>query len=185
MPYLMDTGGRVDELTDAAVYLINTEGIGSLTIRKIAAVARLSPSSVTSHLDNKRRLTDLVAKRIAERLDHQLGLRVRYDGALGLIPDDETLELVRAWLAMCELARGDDALADSVACLEQGQRDLVQWASRLAPDDQVTLDAMRAVVIGVWTAMCARIEPMSSTRADVVLRHACTALGVEITPEVD
>jgi len=185
MPYLMDARDRVDELTDAAVYLINTEGIGSLTIRKIAAVAHLSPSSVISHLENKQRVTDLVTKRIADRLDQQLGSRVRYDGPLGLVPDDEAQELVRAWLAMCELARGDAALAESVAYLEQGQRDLVQWACRLAPGDNVTLDAMQALVIGVWTAMCARIEPMTQARAVVVLRHTCAALGIEITSEVD
>lgn len=185
MPYLMDTGSRVDELTDAAVYLINTEGIGALTIRKIAAVAHLSPSSVTSHLETKQRVIDLATKRIAHRLDHQLDLRVRYDGVLALVPDDDTLELVRAWLAMCELARGDEALAESVAYLEQGQRYLVQSACRLAPDDNVTLDAMLALVVGVWSAMCARVDPMSSAQANAVLRHACTALGVEIVSEVD
>ncbi|GAA4728929.1 hypothetical protein GCM10023350_10140 [Nocardioides endophyticus] len=180
MPYLMDTGGRVDELTDAVVYLINTEGIGSLTIRKIAAVAHVSPSSIISHLENKRRVTDLVMKCIAGRLDRRLATRVRYDGVLALVPDEGALGLVRAWLAMCELARGDEELAVSVAYLEQGQRGLVQWACRLAPDDEVTVDAVQALVVGVWTAMCARIEPMSSARAVVVLRHACAALGVEM-----
>ena len=68
----MDTGGRVDELTDAAVYLINTEGIGSLTIRKIAVVAHVSPSSVISHLENKQRVIDLVTKRIADHIGEQL-----------------------------------------------------------------------------------------------------------------
>jgi AcrR family transcriptional regulator len=181
----MDTGARVDELTDAAVYLINTEGIAALTIRKIATVARLSPSSVISHLDNKSRLTDLVAKRIAERLDRQLGARVRHVGVLALVPDEGALELVRAWLAMCELARGDDALAVSVAHVEQSQRDLVQWACRLTPDDDLTLDAMQAFVIGVWTAMCARIEPMSAARALTVLRRTCAALGIETESEDD
>jgi AcrR family transcriptional regulator len=183
MPHQMDTGHRLDELTDAAVYLVTSEGIGALTIRKVAAVARLSPSSVTSHLENKQRMIDLVTKRIADRLDHQLGSRVRRNGALGLIPDDEALPLVRTWLAMCELARGDDALAESVSYLEQGQRDLVQWACRLAPRDELTLDAVQALVVGVWTAMCARTEPMPSARAVVVLRHVCTALGVELVTE--
>jgi len=183
MPYLMDTGIRVDELTDAAIYLINTEGIGSLTIRKIAAVAHLSPSSVTSHLESKRRLIDLATKVIAGRLGQRLGSRVRYDGPLGLVPDDDALPLVRAWLAMCELARGDDALAGSVAYVEQSQRDLVAWACRLAPDDEVTLDAMQALVVGVWTAMCARVDAMSSARAVAVLRHTCAAL--EVVSELD
>jgi AcrR family transcriptional regulator len=185
MPYLMDTDGRVDELTDAVVYLINTEGIGSLTIRRIAAVARVSPSSVISHLENKRRVTDLVMKCIAARLDGRLATRVRYDGVLALVPDETALELVRAWLGMCELARGDDALAASVAYVERSQRDLVQWACRLAPDDSLTLDTMQSLVIGVWTAMCARIDAMPAARAVAVLRLACAALDVETGSEVD
>jgi AcrR family transcriptional regulator len=44
-------------VVDATIHLVATQGTAGFTIRKIAAVARLSPSSVTSHLENKARMT--------------------------------------------------------------------------------------------------------------------------------
>ena len=68
MPYLMNTRERVDLLTDAAIHLIDTEGAGALTLRKLAALMRLSPSTLTSHLINRHRMIDLVTKNVASRL---------------------------------------------------------------------------------------------------------------------
>jgi AcrR family transcriptional regulator len=183
MPELMDHGYRVDELVRATIHLINTEGIESFTIRKLAVVAGMSPSSVISHLENKGRVTDLVTKGIADRLARELTIGVRRRGALALVPDQDALPLVRAWLAMCELARGNDALADSVAYLEEEQRYLFEWGCRLGPEATVTVDAMRALVVGLWTAMCARSEPMPAAQASAALRQACEALGVPVVPE--
>jgi AcrR family transcriptional regulator len=185
MPQLMDHGDRVDELVRATIHLINTEGIGSFTLRKIAAVARVSPSSVTAHLENKRRLTDLVMKGIAVRLDRELSYGVRRQGVIAFVPGDTVLPLVRAWLAMCELARGDDELAIAVAYRENEQRYLVQWGCRLAPGDIVTLVTMHALIGGLWTAMCARSDPMTPEQAEAALRHACAVFGVPVDPEDD
>ena len=184
MPYLMDTGDRVDHLVNATIHLINTEGIESFTIRRLAAVARLNPSTITSHLDNKWRMTDLFTKRVAERLHRAIGSNVRLAGVLAFVPDDELLPLVRTWLAMCELARADDGHSSGVASKQREFADLLHWACRFGPDDEIVLDAMHALVVGIWTARCARIEPMTSERATAVLRHACTGLGVTMAPEV-
>ena len=68
MPYVINTGRRVDELVSAAVYLIDTEGIGALSLRRLAAAARLSPSTLLNHLDSKERIVDLVTKRVGDGL---------------------------------------------------------------------------------------------------------------------
>jgi AcrR family transcriptional regulator len=189
MPELMDHGYRVDELVRATIHLMNTEGIESFTIRKLAAVARVSPSSVISHLENKARVTDLVTKLVSRQLEDELTSGVRRRGVLAFVPDDTAapedpvLPLVRTWLAMCELARGNDDLAACVAYLEDQQRYLFEWGCRLGPEDAVTVDAVRALVTGLWTAMCARSEPMSAARATAALRRACEALGVPVVPE--
>ena len=180
MPYLMDTGDRVDHLVNATIHLINTEGIQSFTIRRLAAVARLSPSAITSHLESKWRMTDLFTKRIADRLDHAIRVNARRRGVFAFVPDDELLPLVRAWLAMCELARGDDGLAVGVESMQRMLADQMHLACRLGPDDDVLLDTVHALIVGIWTARCARSGPMSSEQADAVLRCACTALAVPV-----
>jgi AcrR family transcriptional regulator len=184
MPYLMNTGDRVDHLVNATIHLINTDGIESFTIRRLAAVARVSTSAITSHLDSKWRMTDLFTKRIADRLHREIRTNARLSGVRAFVPDDELLPLVRTWLAMCELARADDGLSEGVAYVQQDFLNLLHLACRLGPDDEVVLDAVHALVVGIWTARCARSNPMSSEHAAAVLHHACTAMGVPMEPEV-
>ena len=94
MPHLFDNDDRVDDLTNAAIHLLDTEGITAFTLRRLAAVARVSPSSVASHLDNKARMTDLITKRISDRMVRALRDAIRRNGALGLLPEDELLPVI-------------------------------------------------------------------------------------------
>lgn len=188
MPYLLDTGDRVDHLVNATIHLINTEGIQAFTIRKLAAVARLSTSAITSHLENKWRMTDLFTKRIALRLHRAIKDKAWREGVLAFVPDDDLLPLVRAWLGMCELARADDGLGDGLAYAQEAFVDLLQQTCRLnddaGVDDELVLQTLHALVVGIWTARCARSEAMTREQAADVLRHACASLGVLVSPQV-
>ncbi|MEP9365350.1 hypothetical protein ABLE68_20455 [Nocardioides sp. CN2-186] len=181
MPRLFDHDHRVDDLTSAAIHLLDTEGITAFTLRRIATVARVSPSSVAAQLDNKERMTRLITHRISARLLDEIRYSIREHGPARLVPDDELLPLVRSWLAMCELARGDDALAPVVAHVqEEEHRWLIQSACRLAHDDRVGMDVLHSLVTGLWMARCARTDPMSYEDALNALLHACRALGVPV-----
>jgi AcrR family transcriptional regulator len=183
MPYLMDTRDRVEVLTDAAIHLIETDGVTALTVRKLAGVMRLSPSTLTSHLTDKHRMIDLVTKTVGSRLVRSLELGAIRHGILGFVPEDEDLRLVRAWLAMSELARADDQLGGGIAHIERELRDALASVARVPASDTLTLDALAAVVTGLWTARCDRVEPSSAGRARAILRHACAALEVGGEPE--
>jgi AcrR family transcriptional regulator len=183
MPSLMNSADRVDHLVSAVVHLIETDGVEAVTIRRIAGVMRLSPSTLTSHLTDKRRMIDLVIKGVETRLTRSIRARSLRYAVCALIPDDEDLPLVRAWLALTELARADDELSEVVASGDDELRDLVGRLARVRAADDPTLDALRAVVIGLWVARCAGADPMPTDRAIGVLRHACAALGIDAEPD--
>jgi len=183
VPHLMNTRDRVELLTDAAIHLIETDGVTALTVRKLAGVMRLSPSTLTSHLTDKHRMIDLVTKTVGGRLVRSLELGALHHGIFGFVPEDEDLRLVRAWLAMSELARADDQLGGGVAHIEQELRDALASDARVASSDTLTLDALTAIVRGLWTARCDRVEPIPAARARAILGHACAALEVDGEPE--
>jgi AcrR family transcriptional regulator len=183
MPHLLDTHDRVEMLTDAAIHLIETDGVTALTVRRLAGVMRLSPSTLTAHLTDKHRMIDLVTKTVGSRLVRSIEFGGLREGISGFVPEDEQLRLVRAWLAMSELARADDQLGSGAAGIEQDLRDALAAVARLRVRDTLTLDALVAVVNGLWRARCDRIEPIAATRARAVLRHACAALEVAGGPE--
>lgn len=187
MPYLMNQGDRVDDLVNAAIHLIRTEGIGAFTIRKLASVVRVSPSSLVSHLEHKKRITTLVTHRMGDRLERELWMRVRRGGTAGLVPDDDDLlAVVRTWLAMTELGRADDDLAAAVAVREEALAEVVRDGFRLEHDDVVTSQTLYALMVGLWTAMCARRAPMPPEVARTILRHLCTRMDLTfVSPDLE
>ena len=111
------------------------------------------------------------------------------EGVLAFVPDDELLPLFRTWLAMCELARADDGLGDGVAYAQEALQDLLHQTCRLAQadvasDDELVLLTLHSLVVGIWTARCARSGAMTREQAADVLQHACAALGVPTAPQV-
>jgi AcrR family transcriptional regulator len=183
MPHLMNTRERVDLLTDAAIHLVETDGVTALTVRRLARAMRLSPSTLTSHLTDKHRMMDLVTKEVGDRLVRSVESGALRHGIAGFVPDDEQLSVVRAWLAMCELARAHDGLAGGVAdTTDELQRALARVA-RVHPGDQLTLDTLTAIVTGLWAGRCDRLEPIPAASARAVLRHACGAMEVGGEPE--
>lgn len=112
MPRLIDTESRTGTLIAAVNHILATDGVAGLTLRRIAAVSRVSTSSILHHLDSRERLIHVSAARTAQsRRDRFLAAQDRYDderGLLALLPgcDDEILD-ARAWLGWLELWRSD------------------------------------------------------------------------------
>lgn len=78
------------------------------------------------------------------------------------------------WLALCELARADDALAAAVAQARTQERHWIRHLTGL--DDEVALDVLQGLVDGLRVALCDRQEPCSPQRAIDALGWATIAL---------
>jgi AcrR family transcriptional regulator len=185
VPYLMNTSSRVDDLVEAAIHLVDTEGVEALTLRKLAGAARVSPSTLLAHLGTKHRMIDLVTKRVGDGLVESVvrrSIRIHLEAA---VPDDELLPVVRAWLALSELARADDDRHAAVARIEADLRHALGRIARLPAADEAERDALAALTLGLWSARCSRTAPMSEHRARAVLHRVCDALGIDARPAPD
>lgn len=184
MPRLIDPRTRVDDITAAVVHLLDTEGAGALSLRRIAGVLRLSPSTLLFHLDSTHRILDLVAKRLGDALVEELACSVRWRGMEAVVPDDDRLPEVRAWLGLAELARADADREAGVDRIRADLRAVIGHAAGL-PHDDVGRDVLAALVHGLWVARCSRTAPMTEERGRQIVGHACAALGVGARPEPD
>lgn len=63
-----------DEIVDAALHLIRREGIGAVTMRRLADEIGVTPMALYHHIPNKKQLLDLAVNRVGE------GLRIAHDG---------------------------------------------------------------------------------------------------------
>jgi AcrR family transcriptional regulator len=178
MPYTANPADRVDDLALAAVRLISAEGVAALTVRRLAADGRVSPSALINHFENKQRILRLVTQRIGDRLVRATRDSVRRRGSAGVLPDQDTLPWVRAWLALGEIGRSDTAIGQVVVGWEEEIQYEVAEAFHLSSDDVVTGQTLHALVIGLWTQMCAEPTPMPADHADTILRHLCSRIGV-------
>ncbi|MEQ7848990.1 TetR family transcriptional regulator C-terminal domain-containing protein [Nocardioides kribbensis] len=178
MPRILDTTYRVQELTAAVSRLVTRDGVEALSLRRIAAEADLSPSTVLHHLGGRERLMQLMCVRAwaGVRATSDFGGRGRGDGPLAtLLPDgEEGRRAVRVWLALCELARADDALAAAVAQARTQERHWIRHLTGL--DDEVALDVLHGLVDGLRVALCDRQDPCSPQRAVDALGWATIAL---------
>jgi hypothetical protein len=120
---------------------------------------------------------------VGDRLVRSMEIGVIRHGIAGFMPDDEQLSVVRAWLALCELARADDELAGGVADTTMELQRALAGVGRVHPGDTLTLDTLTAIVTGLWVGRCDRVEPIPAASARAVLRHACAAMGVGGEPE--
>lgn len=84
MPRILDTTYRVEELAAAVSRLVTRDGVEALSLRRIAAEADLSPSTVLHHLGGRERLMQLMCVRAwaGVRATSDLGGRGRGDGPL-------------------------------------------------------------------------------------------------------
>ena len=183
MPQLIDTGSRAGTLAAAVNELLVTEGIPGLTLRKIAAVSRVSTGSIIHHLGDKNRLLSLSAGLTARALQQDIERRRWFEGVLAFLPtDDDGVLITRAWLAWLELGRSDDIVEPPVSRAVESQRGLLAATldHRLARDD---LDLVVAVIDGLRGAICQPTRPMGPGRACELLTRHLGLLGISLTPD--
>ena len=185
MPLAIDNSSRIDELVSAAVHLIDTAGIEAFTLRRLAGAVRLSPSTLLAHLDSKHRVVDLITKRVGDSLVWSVEQSSIRAGMAAVVPDEELLPYVRAWLGLSELAASDDDRHAAVARIDADLRHVLGRVAGLAADDRAGRDALAALTRGLWVARCSRTRPMTEARALAALTHVCTALGVAVRPAPD
>ena len=181
MPRLLETTTRAGALVAAVNELLVTEGIPGLTLRKIAAVSRVSTGSIIHHLGSKSRLLSLSAGMTARALAGQIRRERWEHGVLAFLPgDDDGVLNTRAWLAWVELGRSDPDVEAPVSRARQEERGLLAETidHRLERDD---LDLLCAVIDGLRGAVCAPTRPMPPARARALLARHLRRLGLPAT----
>jgi AcrR family transcriptional regulator len=182
MPQLMDTRSRAGTLAAAVNEILVTDGIPGLSLRRIAAVSRVSPGSMIHHLGGKDRLLQLSAALTARGLSDDTGRRSWDEGVLAFLPNgDEDVLNTRAWLAWVELGRSDPHVEPAVTRARDDERARLAESvdHRLARDE---LDLTYAVLEGLRARVCAPTRPMPPSRARDLLALHLRRLGVPITP---
>lgn len=174
MPKIVDADRRRTELTDAAARVIARAGVGSATMREIAAEAGSTTGAITHYFADKHELLlatfqASLAGRRARRpgVEHATPL-ARLQAALeGALPIDD--ERRRHWLvtlACCVQAAGDEALAAAQRDAYREFREYVALAVEhaglaTARDAVATAERLISVVDGV--AIQALFDPHTWT----------------------
>jgi AcrR family transcriptional regulator len=182
VPQLMDTRTRAGTLAAAVNELLVTDGIPGLSLRRIAAVSRVSTGSMIHHLGGKDRLLSLSAALTARALRDDVERRLWNEGVLAFLPhDDDDVLNTRAWLAWVELGRSDPDVEPPVTRAREQERSLLAETVDhcLARDE---LDLAYAVIEGLRARVCAPTRPMRPARARELLTLHLRGQGVAINP---
>ena len=180
VPRLIDGSSRAGALALAVNELLVTDGIPGLTLRRIAAVSRVSPGSMIHHLGGKDRLLSLSAGLTGRALREEIQRRSWEEGVLAFLPNgDEGVLNTRAWLAWIELGRSDPVVEIPVSRARREERALLAETLdfRLTRDD---LDILVAVIEGLRDAVCAPSRPLPPTRAGELLERHLRGLGISV-----
>jgi AcrR family transcriptional regulator len=151
-------------IRDQALAIIDEDGLGALTMRRLASRLGVQAASLYSHFANKDAVLDAVAERLAKRIDPagfdagwQHGLRTwanSYYSALHWHPNAAPMLLARA-----QASGGAEAVTDRVhqSLVEHG------WPPRQAV---MAATAVRFLVLGAAT------DAMDARRIDEVTDFA-------------
>ena len=165
MPRLIDTHARTVAVLDAAEQVIAERGLAGLSLRAIAAEARISLGSLTSHYESRGRLLHLLAQVAGRAWLEGLAERTARGGVADFLPaTEDDVQDIRVWLSWCELARSDPQLRGRVRDVRREERLLVDRCTdhRLDTD---ALDVAVALLDGLRIAVCSAESPMPSERA--------------------
>lgn len=170
MPHLIDDRSRAETLTAAINHVLVTDGIPGLSLRRIAAVSRVSPGSMLHHFGGRARLIALAAALTARELHEDIRCRRDREEVCAFLPgNDDGVLLHRAWLAWVELGRSAPGVEPVIAFAVRQELTLLAETTehRLARDG---LDTLTAVITGLRVEICAPLRPMPPARAHALLR---------------
>ncbi len=193
MPRFSEPGSGLDALVAGQAVLLR-DGIPGLSLRAIAAEARVSPASLVHRFGGKERLIRVVCGHLSRSWTGYLDIRSR-EGLAALIPGDgeaidgwvdDGLRRLRGWLAVGELGRTRQDIGELVQSHRDQLRRLV-WvvvaegtgAYTMEDVSQETVDATFALVEGLWEARAVTLEPMSADRARALLDAHLSGLSAE------
>src|SRR3954470_21593201 len=176
MPILIDTENRTGILVQAVNDILIESGPAGLTIRNIAKVSGVGPSSIYEQMGSREHLLRVAAGRTTKARTASLRVESAIHGMPAFLPrePEEVLD-TRAWLAWLELWRVEDFLSRWIAESRADERALLARAT----DYQLVrneLDELLALVDGLRTAICAPVEPMRLETAHGILTKRCHTL---------
>lgn len=156
---------RIEPVAVAVGRLLHEGEITDLSVRNIAIYTGCAPSTLLHRFGSRRSLLAHVATWIGESW-----LEVVYrETARGPLEVFGLYEVsgwhhLRGWLAMGELARGDDWIAREVGAAQRKERTLLE---RVLPGgvDLAARDAWVALVRGLQQDLAARSRPLPIERA--------------------
>ena len=123
-----DFGGNYADATASAITRFFLEhGAQAPSSRVIAAGARMSPSSLTSHFGGREAMLRMSAASWATFHRELLSDRVSSRGWDGFLPlGDEEVAQGRAWLCWRAMAIGDEEMAHAIALAQRAQERLLR-----------------------------------------------------------
>jgi AcrR family transcriptional regulator len=168
---------RIEPVAVAVRRLLYEGEITDLSVRNIAIYVGCSPSTLLHRFGSRRSLLAHVAQWIGEAW-LEVVYRETARGTLEVFGLHEVSgwDHLRGWLAMGELARGDDWIAREVAAIEREERRLLE---RVLPPgtDLATRDAWVALVRGLQHALAARVSPLPIEQARAAAQLFTSALS--------
>jgi TetR/AcrR family transcriptional regulator, tetracycline repressor protein len=175
-------------VVDAALALVDAEGLGALTVRRLAQSLRVSPTALYWHFEDKQAVLDALGDRLWEKILERLGPDQVDDAWAEIRMVFEAIIFVfRRHRKLAPLAPG--RFVDSPAGLAVTERTLVQLA-RVGYEDRSPIDAARFLVCSALvlvTGLPAALIPDVRLREEHLRRKraALTALPPGQYPELE
>jgi AcrR family transcriptional regulator len=175
MPRLIDTDVRTAEMVAGVIWVLVTDGIPGLTMRKIAHQSGISTGSLIHHFGDRERMLGIAAHRTGltlVRAEESDSLLIGLDAFVPV--DDEMARLTSAWLGWLELGRSQPWLEATISDLRARERAALSQVhvNRL---DEAGLDTVVAILDGLRVAVCAPRSAMPIERARELFSAASVA----------
>lgn len=169
-----------EEYCDAALWLLLSGGLDSLTFPRVAKHCRVVHSAVVQQAGSKAGLIEMITGAFVHRWTAWVLRPGLYaDVPIRLPRRTDEIHAVRVHLALSELARGEaaqgrEAPARIIAAAAGEERDFTAFVlhRRLERElSQSDLDATMALITGVRAAVVSPVDPLPIERADRILRQ--------------
>lgn len=179
MTYIFFEDTRVDAIVTAVARLIARGGLAALTMRNIAAEARVSQAGLAYDLTNRARLLHVSASvfgaRLVTNVQPMRGAACLILGDAGADEADDFFSLgglggprgigsngivaQRIWLGFRELARSDADVAEVVAAIDRREQDCLRMVLEPTTGTDRILE-LHALSTGLRDAVCRTVLPM-------------------------
>ncbi len=181
---------RSEIATDGAIRLMARHGTSAVTLRALGDEFKCTPQAVRQWFGGTDQMWQQIALRFGVRWVASLTDFWRTGPSRGrdrplrahlLLPfGAEDIAATRAWLAMTQLARDDEAIGEVLAPYEAREVEIITGiAEQLELDlGPINVDLLVAVVHGLRHRVCATQSPLALARAHAVLTHV-----LELMPE--